>query len=609
MHDMIYHSQMLKYFTPITYAQAQETIHSIAQQTSIDISTQKAQKQQKQLEARGPGRPKKQLNMNEVLSQIPTLAQPSTKKRKRSYHNWFHPLLIHDIIHAVSKYRSARLAVDHLKRSFPQLPTESEGRFEALNESTVRTWFDDDWKILPKYADFAKPFAPGGSPVFEQCPEVEKEIKDTLLVMRGENVGIQIGITTIKWTMQAIIQLKNPQLLDTLKLSKGFISKWTRDQMQWSWRTSTSAASKLPLDWMQLGIDAAKRIAVQMEINKVHPSLVINFDQTGINLVPTCNKTYEMKGSKTVGIVANDDKRQITAVVASSLSGDLLPLQLIYQGKTKKSVPESTPDTITAGFHLTFSENHWSNQETMRQYLEFIIVPYVKQKIIEHNLPSDSKVVLVLDVWSVHKSEEFRTYIKKKHGNTNLVFVPANCTSKLQVADVVLQRPFKHGIKKRFNDWAAQVVSQQIQNNNISGIKNYLKMKQIKPLTLGWITDTWKQLKLGSKELVLKGWNKCVVSLYDVYSDELRKQAVSQAAKTEFVAFGFIPEEEDDEEENAKEDEDIATSDEEKDELDVMREITIGQRRSTRSRSDKKQIGGYFIDSTSVYFNTTDDGE
>ena len=47
----------------------------------------------------------------------------------------------------------------------------------------------------------------------------------------------------------------------------------------------------------------------------------------------------EKGGSKRVEIAGIDDKRQITAVFAGTLVGDFLPPQLIYQGKTKKSLP------------------------------------------------------------------------------------------------------------------------------------------------------------------------------------------------------------------------------------------------------------------------------
>jgi hypothetical protein len=52
------------------------------------------------------------------------------------------------------------------------------------------------------------------------------------------------------------------------------------------------------------------------------------------------------------------------------MNGDLLPLQLIFQGKTNKCLPLASQAVEDARFHLTMSENHWSSLETMKQYLQ-----------------------------------------------------------------------------------------------------------------------------------------------------------------------------------------------------------------------------------------------
>ena len=56
-----------------------------------------------------------------------------------------------------------------------------------------------------------------------------------------------------------------------------------------------------------------------------------------------------------------DDKWQITATLAETLSGEILPFQLIYKGKTKRSVPSSK---FPAGFLLSANPRHWSHEET-----------------------------------------------------------------------------------------------------------------------------------------------------------------------------------------------------------------------------------------------------
>ena len=59
---------------------------------------------------------------------------------------------------------------------------------------------------------------------------------------------------------------------------------------------------------------------------------MINLDQTGLNLLTTGTHTFSQKGAKQVILRFSEDKRQITAVLASTLSGQLLPEQLIFQG-------------------------------------------------------------------------------------------------------------------------------------------------------------------------------------------------------------------------------------------------------------------------------------
>lgn len=65
-------------------------------------------------------------------------------------------------------------------------------------------------------------------------------------------------------------------------------------------------------------------------MDEVPPELIINFDQTGINYVPVSSWTMEEAGKKRVEIIGKDDKRQITVVFGASLSGDFLPVQLVY---------------------------------------------------------------------------------------------------------------------------------------------------------------------------------------------------------------------------------------------------------------------------------------
>ena len=66
------------------------------------------------------------------------------------------------------------------------------------------------------------------------------------------------------------------------------------------------------------------------------------------------------EGSKRVEIAGLDDKRQLTAVFAGTLSGEFLPPQVIYKGKTPKCLPNIE---FPMGWHVTFTHNHWANEK------------------------------------------------------------------------------------------------------------------------------------------------------------------------------------------------------------------------------------------------------
>jgi hypothetical protein len=306
-------------------------------------------------------------------------------------------------------------------------------------------------------------------------------------------------------------------------------------------------------------------------------------DQTGVHLAPVDSRTYEASGNKEVKVIGADDKRQITACIASSLNGDLLPLQLIFQGKTAVCHPTSTEEARIAKVHLTHSENHWSNQETMRQYISEVLMPYAEARMFEHTLPQDSHIVLVLDVWAVHKSEEFRLFLRSKFPRIHLVFVPPNCTSQLQVADVVLQRPFKHGLRQSFNVWAAQIIREQIEQDDLSGLSPYLKMSVIKPLVLQWCISSWQKMQPG-RDYIKMGWHTCTLSLFNVLDPVKRSIAVEAHGRGELDA-AYVPNgKELDEPESESDDEDDEEADD-KDVLDIMKARQYGARRSDRKRS------------------------
>ncbi len=165
----------------------------------------------------------------------------------------------------------------------------------------------------------------------------------------------------------------------------------------------------------------------------------------------------------------------------------------------------------------------------MQRWITKVLLPHTERMIELHQLDANAHILRQLDCWAVHKSEEYRSWLQQEHPRIHLVFVPANCTSKLQLADVSLQRPFKSCITQNFNQWAAAAIDDQIRSGEITGISAQLSMAALKPLVLQWCIERWKGLK-ERKQLILDGWEQSCLKLFDITSEKRRTDAVELIA-------------------------------------------------------------------------------
>ena len=176
-------------------------------------------------------------------------------------------------------------------------------------------------------------------------------------------------------------------------------------------------------------------IKTTVVMEDIPSELVINWDQTGISIVPGSSCTMAPSGSRRVEIVGMGDKRQITAVFAGSLSGDFLPPQLIYTGKTPACHPNSI--TFPADWHITHTENHWANESTMKDYITKVIVPYIEKirsQLPQSHVPSPQPALVIFDVFKGQMCQS--TIDLLMENSIHFVHVPPNCTDRLQPLDI-----------------------------------------------------------------------------------------------------------------------------------------------------------------------------
>ena len=113
---------------------------------------------------------------------------------------------------------------------------------------------------------------------------------------------------------------------------------------------------------------------------------------------------------KVVSIVGSDDKREITAVLAETSSGKYLPPQLLYKGTTKRCHPIVA---YPCGWDFWHSSNHWSNKDTMKRYLDTIMIPFVSEQRKKLFLSSTHQGLVIFDGFRGQNAPDFLSILEK----------------------------------------------------------------------------------------------------------------------------------------------------------------------------------------------------
>jgi len=277
----------------------------------------------------------------------------------------------------------------------------------------------------------------------------------------------------------------------------------------WSERCSTRPAQKLPSNYEQILSDSFLRQSCIIRDHAIPAELRVNSDQTQTVYQMGGKRTWNKAGEKQVTTMGMDEKRAFTLVPSISASGELLPMQAIFYGQTTASCPSKGArcytEAVDEGFRFEPSKSHtyWSTQATMRSLVIDIIAPYFNKKKEELNLPASQCSLWMIDCWSVHKSEEFRGWMKEKHANIIISFVPANLTGLAQPLDVGIQRVLKQSMKRSAHkDIVDETMAHLDSNISASAFKLDTTLGTLRDRSVGWILSAYHDIS--KTELILK---------------------------------------------------------------------------------------------------------
>ncbi|OBZ77214.1 hypothetical protein A0H81_02826 [Grifola frondosa] len=123
-------------------------------------------------------------------------------------------------------------------------------------------------------------------------------------------------------------------------------------------------------------------------------------------------KEHNVPSALFVFMLGVEEKPAVTVIVS------VLNSSAVYMGETSRSTPmPGTPnyDTmINADMHYDWGTHvsYWSTQRTMQLLVDTIIAHYFDEQKHKLGLPKSQKSIWQINVWSVHQSDEFWTWLQ-----------------------------------------------------------------------------------------------------------------------------------------------------------------------------------------------------
>ena len=285
-------------------------------------------------------------------------------------------------------------------------------------------------------------------------------------------------------------------------------------RMKFVQRKVTTAKSKHTIaDFTWLKEEFLQDVVATVEMEEIPPELILNWDQTGIKIVPSNTWTTDQQGAKQVEVCVANDKRLIMAVFCGLLVGDFLPIQVIYQGKTTRCHPryEFPPE-----WDITHSQKHWSNETTIIQYIEMIIIPYIDSA--RQPFQDDTPALIIMDNFKGQITSSVTSLLEEN--NIHVCLLSPNTTNRLQPMAISVNKPAKDFLRRWFEDWYSQQITKQLHGNEIESVDLQpinLGLPVLKELGTRWMVD----MAECNPQIIVNGFvNAGITGALDGHADE-----------------------------------------------------------------------------------------
>uniref|UniRef100_A0A672FP09 HTH CENPB-type domain-containing protein n=1 Tax=Salarias fasciatus TaxID=181472 RepID=A0A672FP09_SALFA len=327
--------------------------------------------------------------------------------------------------------------------------------------------------------------------------EIERRVREYVIEKRKEGMPIS----------RAMIQLKARELADEFKIpptefkaSLGWCKRMIRRSglvlRHRTRRTSrTSLVQCLPSDFKE------KLLSCQRYVHELRKKHHYPLDQMGyagqtpVHFDMPSPVTVEKKGKVPVKSTDNE-KNRITVMLACLADGTKLPPYVVLQGKT---IPE---EPTPPGIIVRAQEMGWIGTELMVDWLKAV---WGRRR----GWLRKTRNMLMLDAFRGPLTEPVEKQLRSMNGD--LVIIPGGMTNQLEVLDVVVNKPFKDTLHKKYTEWLPSADQAPTPTGGIQ--------QPAVPLLCEWVLQAWDAV---SSESIINGFKKfCASNAMDGSEDDV----------------------------------------------------------------------------------------
>lgn len=222
---------------------------------------------------------------------------------------------------------------------------------------------------------------------------------------------------------------------------------------------------------------------------------ICNFDETNVYFAPDSKLTLNRVGARTISVIKANKPGRCSVMIGCSGTGHKFdPLVIFLGADTKKGKIANTfrqmqnmalpRDANYEGYPVSMKyrvqSKAWMTSNIMVDWVERVYKPWAVTK--------EGPTVLIMDEFRGHKTEEVKNALDVI--NAHIIFIPGGFTSKLQVMDVGLNKPFKDSTNDGYDRWYHDVAIHE---------------KPTRQDVSQWIKTAWEGIR---EDTILKTWQR-----------------------------------------------------------------------------------------------------